>query len=425
MYQLPDDSKFMKKIILPILILAITAAIFMYLVKTRPTTPKIEVKEQAWTVSTQTIEPTVISPTISLYGRVESPRTSTLSSPTFSLNGNGEVVEVAALEGQTVKAKQILLRLDARDSQLNLQQREADVTDIQAQLENEALQHQNNIASVSHEETLLRLVQKSGDRATELEKRKLGSISAADETQQSIERQHLSLNSRRIQIKTYESRIKQLQAKLQRAIALRDAAKLELERMQIKAPFSGTIAKLEVAVGDRVRSGDQLLTLYDNTALEVRAQIPLRYQGTVLNSMAKKQALIAETLVDEHPIRLRLMRVAGQINKDSGGIDGLFMVEKGQEILRLGQLLNLTLNLPETKEIIALPFEAVYGTNRIYKLQNDRMLGVEVERVGEKQSSTGESQILIRSPALKPGDEIITTQLPNAMDGLKVQVLAN
>jgi hypothetical protein len=91
----------------------------------------------------------------------------------------------------------------------------------------------------------------------------------------------------------------------------------------------------------------------------------------------------------------------------------------------LGQLLNLALNLPETKEIIALPFEAVYGTNRIYKLQNDRMLGVEVERVGEKLSVTGESQILIRSPALKPGDKIITTQLPNAMDGLKVQVLAN
>lgn len=414
-----------KKILLPIVILAITGVIFMYLVKTRPTTKQIEVKEQAWTVATQTIEPTTISPTISLYGRVESPRTTTLSSPTFSLNGSGEVIEVTALEGQAVKAKQVLLRLDDRDSQLNLQQREADITDIQAQIENEALQHQNNIASVGHEETLLRLTQKSGDRAVELEKRKLGSISAADETQQAIERQHLSLNSRRIQIKTYESRIKQLQAKLQRAIALRDVAKLELERMQIKAPFSGTVAKLEVAVGDRVRSGDQLITLYDNTALEVRAQIPLRYQGMVLNSIAKKQALIAETMVDERPIRLRLARVAGQINKDSGGIDGLFIVEKGQEILRLGHLLNLTLNLPETKEIIALPFEAVYGTNRIYKLQNDRMLGVEVERVGEKQDAAGQSQILIRSPALKPGDKIIITQLPNAMDGLKVQVAAN
>jgi len=415
----------MKKILLPIVILAVSTAVVIYLVKTRPEKKPVEVKEHTWTVTTQTVVPTAIAPTLSLYGRVESPRTSTLRSPTFSLNGNGEVVELAILEGQSIKAKQILLRLDDRDSQLNLQQREADVADIEAQLDSEAVQHQNDIASVGHEETLLQLVQKSVDRATELEKRKLGSTSAADETQQAIERQHLSLNARRTQIKTFDLKIKQLQAKLQRAVALRDAAKLELERMQIKAPFSGTVAKVEVAIGDRVRSGDVLLTLYDNAALEVRAQIPLRYQATVLNSLAKKQSISAETLIDEHQVRLRLTRIAGQINKDSGGIDGLFTVEKGQEFLRLGQLLNLTLNLPEATEIVVLPFEAVYGTNRIYKLQDNRMQGVLVERVGEKVAVAGESHILVRSAELKPGDKVITTQLPNAMDGLKVQVLSH
>jgi len=415
----------MKKIVLPLLILAVSIAVVVYLVKTRPEKKPIAVKEHTWTVTTQTVVPTTISPSLSLYGRVESPRTSTLRSPTFSLNGNGEVVELAVLEGQTVKAKQILLRLDDRDSQLNLQQREADIADIEAQLESEALQHQNDIASVGHEETLLKLVQKSVDRATELEKRKLGSASAADETQQAIERQHLNLNVRRTQIKTYDAKIKQLQAKLQRAVALRDAAKLELERMQIKSPFSGTVAKVEVAVGDRVRSGDALLTLYDNSALEVRAQIPLRYQAIALNSLAKKQSLSADVIIAEHPVRLRLTRIAGQINKGSGGIDGLFAVEKGQELLRLGQLLNLTLNLPDATEIIALPFEAVYGTNRIYKLQDNRMQGVAVERIGEKIGVAGESHILVRSAELEPGDKIITTQLPNAMDGLKVQVLSH
>jgi hypothetical protein len=195
--------------------------------------------------------------------------------------------------------------------------------------------------------------------------------------------------------------------------------------MQVKAPFAGIVAKVEVAVGDRVRSGDALLTLYDNTALEVRAQIPLRYQGVVLNSLAKRQFLMAETVIDTHPVRLRLTRIAGQINKDSGGIDGLFTVEQGAAWLRLGQLLNLTLSLPEATEIIALPFESVYGTNRIYKLQDNRMQGILVERVGEKVDVTGQSRILVRSAELKAGDQIITTQLPNAMDGLKVQVLSN
>ncbi|MEZ5673563.1 MAG: biotin/lipoyl-binding protein [Thiotrichaceae bacterium] len=413
----------MRKIVLPIIILAVSIAVVMYLVKTRPEKKPIDTKERAWVVATQTVTPVDLSPSLSLYGRVESPRTSTLRSPTFSATGSGEVVELAVLEGQTVKAKQVLLRLDDRDSKLNLQQREADIADIQAQLDSESVQHQNDIASVGHEETLLRLVQKSVDRATELEKRKLGSVSAADETQQAIERQYLSLNTRRTQIKLYDAKIQQLQAKLQRAMALRDAAKLELERTQIHAPFAGTVAKVEVAIGDRVRGGDALLTLYDNSALEVRSQIPLRYQGVILDSLANKQFLTATTLIDEHAVRLRLTRIAGQINKDSGGIDGLFTVEQGAAWLRLGQLLNLTLNLPETIGIVALPFEAVYGTNRIYKLQDNRMQGVVVERVGEKIEA-GQSRILVRSSELKQGDQVITTQLPNAMDGLKVQTLS-
>jgi len=53
------------------------------------------------------------------------------------------------------------------------------------------------------------------------------------------------------------------------------------------------------------------------------------------------------------------------------------------------------------------------------------MQGVAVERIGEKIGVAGESHILVRSAELEPGDKIITTQLPNAMDGLKVQVLSH
>jgi len=45
-----------------------------------------------------------------------------------------------------------------------------------------------------------------------------------------------------------------------------------------------------------------------------------------------------------------------------------------------------------------------------------------VERVGEQILSSGKSQLLVRSPALQKGSQVIITQLPNAMDGLKVQL---
>jgi len=83
--------------------------------------------------------------------------------------------------------------------------------------------------------------------------------------------------------------------------------------------------------------------------------------------------------------------------------------------------LTLYLNLPKQSHLVALPFEAVYGINRIYKFIDGRMKGITIEKVGEKMTMTGQSQILVHSPALKQGDKVIITQLPNAIEGLKVR----
>jgi len=45
-----------------------------------------------------------------------------------------------------------------------------------------------------------------------------------------------------------------------------------------------------------------------------------------------------------------------------------------------------------------------------------------VESVGQYQSADHQSRLLIRSPQINPDERIITTHLPNAVDGLKVRV---
>ncbi|EDN67899.1 HlyD family secretion protein [Beggiatoa sp. PS] len=91
--------------------------------------------------------------------------------------------------------------------------------------------------------------------------------------------------------------------------------------------------------------------------------------------------------------------------------------------MRVGEFLTLSLNLPQQYQVVALPYEAVYGTNRIYKLVDGRMKGLTVERIGEQALPTGKSQILVRSSKLQRGDQVIVTQLPNAMEGLKVRMV--
>jgi multidrug efflux pump subunit AcrA (membrane-fusion protein) len=415
----------MKKLLLfllPLLILAIGIKGFRYLMATKPKREPIKIEEQTWMVTATPVIPTSLAPTVTLYGRVESPRATTLRAPTLSLVANAEVVEVAVLEGEKVSKEQVVIRLENQESQLNLKQRDAELADIQSQIELENLRQTNNLAVIAHEEALLKLAQKSFQRIQKLKQQQVSSEAAIDEAQQAIERQMLTVINRRAEIKNHQTYLAQLNAKQARAIAQRDLARLELARTQIQTPFAGIIAKVLVAVGDRVRSGDALLSMYDHTDLEIRAQIPNRYQGIIFDAMADNYPLLAHARINEHPLLFQLDRLAGQIGQNSGGIDGLFRVKQGTDWLRLGQFFTLALALPEQHRVVALPFEAVYGTNRIYKLVDGRMQGLAVERVGEQVMSSGESTILVRSAELIAGDQVIVTQLPNAMDGLKVKL---
>ncbi len=408
--------------LLPLLILAVGAGGFWYMYQTNPESKPIKTEEQAWAVNVISVMPTSISPTVTLYGRLESTRTTTLRAPTQSFNINAEIVKVAVLEGKKVNKGDILIRLEDKDSRLNLKQRKADIGEIESQITLEKQRHANNLTALKHEETLLKLTRKSVERLRKLKKQKVSSQSALEEAQQAVERQQLTIIQRRLEIKSHKARLAQLQAKRNRALAQRDIARLELARTKVKAPFTGIIASVLVAIGDRVRSGDALFSMYDNSILEVRAQIPTRHQNIILDVLAAGHKLSAYAFVSKNPINLQLDRVSGKINPDSGGIDGLFRVIEESYLLRLGQFLTLHLILPKQTDVVALPYEAIYGLNRIYKLEDERMKRLTVERVGEQILASGQSQVLVRSPALQTGSQVVITQLPNAMDGLKVRL---
>ncbi len=58
----------------------------------------------------------------------------------------------------------------------------------------------------------------------------------------------------------------------------------------------------------------------------------------------------------------------------------------------------------------------------IYEVvEDDRLQGITVERIGDHRASDGAYRVLVRGDGLRPGSRIITTQLPKASDGLRVQ----
>ena len=386
------------------------------LVATKPKATPVQVKEKAWRVSVRFAEPKSWAPTLTLYGRIESLWSSRLTSGVTA-----DVLGVSVLEGDDVAKGQLLVTLDDRDAGLMLAQREAELSEIEAKIRSEQIRHQADIESLVREKRLLELSSAELKRVTDLVQRKLGSHSALDASRQDEQRQALTVRAREQSIQAHEARLAELTAKRHRAEALRDRAKLDKDRTRIASPFTGRIAKVLVSPGKRVRSGDAVIQLYDTSAMVVRSQLPSRYVGDVRRALDKGEALQVNGEIDGHPLKAKLLRIAGEAGAGSGGIEALFAIEQGR-LFQQGRFVRIDLTLPEQPGLIALPPESIYGADRVYRVgDDDRMHPLTVKRVGEVRDEENRSLVLIASDNVKPGERIVATQLPNAIDGLLVE----
>lgn len=407
----------LKKIALPIIIIGLAILIFVLLKASKPEPVVREQKEKAWLVDAVEVQHQRIAPEVTVYGRVETPRDASLKAAL-----EADVVEVNVLEGDRVVAGQLLLKIDDTDMLLERQQREADLNEAQAQIDSEIQRFKRDKTLLSNQKQLLALAEKAVQRARKLEQTRLASQASLDEAMAAYEQQALALKQLQFDIDNHPARLAQLQAAKQRAEAMLTQAEVNLGRTLIKAPFDGRIANLAVALGDRVRPGDTLVTVYDLDNLEVRAQIPDRYIDQVRQMLQQGRQLEATAVVDGQRLTLTLNRLSGEVRQDSGGIDGLFSIRDNTVPLPLGTFVALRLKLAEQDELIEIPFSALYGMDRVYRIEEGHLQAVAIERIGEIKRDDGKNTLLIRSESLRPGDLIAATQLPNAITGLRVEV---
>ncbi len=409
----------LKRVVYPLVIVLVAIATFMGLKQSKPEKVVIEQPEKIWRVNTVPVNIQQISPEITLYGRVETPRNATLKSALVA-----DVLSIEVLEGAEVVAGQLLLTLDDTDMQLSVLQRQADLAEIEALMAGENQRYKRDQSLLEQQTSLLKLADNAVNRSKKLEQSRLASQATLDDAQATKQRQLVTLKGLNFDIAEHPARQAQLQAQFKRAQALVKQAEVDLERTKIKAPFSGRISQLSVSIGDRVRAGDTLISLYDLDNLEVRAQIPGRYIDQVNEMMNHSEVLEAKASLNNNSLAFKLERLSGEVKVDSGGIDGLFSISGNKYAIALGTFIELKLKLAQQNEVVALPFNALYGLDHVYRLKDGYLQSVSIERIGESTNEQGQKQLLLRSQDLRQGDQIVSTQLPNAITGLRVEALS-
>jgi multidrug efflux pump subunit AcrA (membrane-fusion protein) len=351
---------------------------------------------------------------LELYGHVETP-----DMLRAAASAAAWVTEVSVRDGDLVRKGQVLLRLDERDFLPRISQAQADIAGLEASIASEKNRYETDKLALLQEQRLLEIARNSVARQERLKTQKVGAEQALDEASQAEAAQALTVSNREMSLADHPSRLRELQARLDSARARLEELKLEHERATIVAPYDGIISGVEVAVGDQVSKGAILLRMYALDSLQVRARIPAPYQGELIAGLDDQAPLEAVAQVGDEDIGLRLDRLAGEA--DPSGVDGLFRIMGDPQLLRLGQMLTLRLQRPAREDSVAVPFRAVYGGDRLYKLEDGRMVGVRVESLGGRVDADGAERLLVHSPELRDGDLIVITHMPNAMDGLRVE----
>lgn len=108
------------------------------------------------------------------------------------------------------------------------------------------------------------------------------------------------------------------------------------------------------------------------------------------NGLQRGDEIRARATVDGRSIQALLKRLSAEVKQRSGGADAISKIDDGQaEQLELGRTVKLQLFLTPVNNVIPIPATALYGTDSVYVLRDQRMQRIQIQRAGEYQDPQG------------------------------------
>ena len=390
--------------------------------------------EKAWPVTVMRANPSELHPMFATYGRVEARTQAKLRTDI-----QAEVERVFVQEGEWAEEGELLIQMRADEIELRLREANAEAEKEAANLRSTQVEYEMMQKSSEHIENMYQLSQQTLARQQELADRKMIPQALLDSALQQAGRDTLEYQNHKRVLANFPSRVAQNSAALEVARARAARAQLELDKTQLRAPFSGPVLSVAVGPGDRTNNSVVLMTMADASSLEVRAAIPDQYSERIRQALDAGKPISAEVVhgsstKSETPRQLVLSRIAHNVRPGQSGLDAWFRFHTSSQVASrsgantnpeslpaLGRVINLTTVLPSEPGLVALPGQAIYNNDRVYLVNNNRLQAATVQRIGEIRLAGGDVQVLVRGDNLNSDSDVMTTALPKAITGLLVE----
>lgn len=297
-------------------------------------------------------------------GRVAAQQESTLSSTV-----TGRVIATPVAEGASVRAGQVLLRLEPEELQALQAQAAAQLAAARAsQLE----------------------AQRQWQRQQQLFAQ--GFVSQA------------ALDSVRLSRDAANQSVMQLQA-------LQQQYQARLRQSELRAPTDGVLLRREVEAGDVLTAGKAALLFASAGRQRVLLDLDERDVGRL--AVGQQAAVLADAYARQ-PLAARVSRVAEQVDQNSGTLEVELQLLQAAPFLKSGMTVSAEIRTGQVQQVLLLPAGAVRD-GRVAVVQQARLRWRPV-----RTAAAVAGQLPVES-GLQPG-ELVVVPAPPLDDGQKVRV---
>ncbi len=131
-----------------------------------------------------------------------------------------------------------------------------------------------------------------------------------------------------------------------------------LSRLEVRAPFAGSVESRTFANNERVRQGDSLFTLANTDSLYVAASI--RDNDWAAVSLQPGTAIsVSVPALDDRTFTALIRYVGREVQADTNSVPLVATLENSEGLLRPGMFVRVTIPIGETREALSVMSEAV------------------------------------------------------------------
>ena len=373
--------------------------------------------KSVYTVESILAQKQTVQPELLVYGEVQAAESVELRSLVA-----GKIIEVnpALKVGGRIEKGEQLLAIDPFAYEKELATAEANLSETSAKIEENIARIKIAEANISSLGDQLSLAEKDLERIKALKERGTASSKQLEDRSLVVSQRRQSLEQSQFNLIAEQSKLRQLEAAMQRFDWTKKQAQKNLDDTVLRAPLTGIVNQKNASEGRLISANDVVVSMYEADTLDVRFTLTDQRFGRIQSDadgiIGRKVEVIWSVGSEEFRFPAKIDRLGATITSNRGGVEVIASISENVSTssLRPGAFVEILVPDKKFENEFRFPETALYDNNTVYVIKDGKLEARAVSILAR------DGDHIIASGVLNDGDEIMTTHIAEISEGLRV-----